>query len=344
MSDAPFEAMVSSMAEGAVAVDASLHVRLINPAAQQLFRVPALAQSAPPLLEVIRHAELHQLLERVIVTGRADTRELTLFSPEERVVRAQAVSYEDGPGRRGALVVFSDLTEIRKLERLRRDFVANVSHELRTPVTAIQAALETLQAGAAQEAQARDTFLDKIAAQANRLARLIDDLMSLSQIESGGLRFRFDAIALEPLWREVIGALQPQADRRRVTIRLLWPPDFPTVRGDRERLHQVAQNLLDNAIKFNREGGEVTISAVADARSVTLAVSDTGIGIPQDDLSRIFERFYRVEKGRARTTGGTGLGLAIVKHLVEAHAGTIRAESHPGRGSTFHITLPRSAP
>lgn len=342
MSTVPFEAIVSSMAEGVVAVDAAGRVRFINPAARELFRITVAVTPGQPLLEVIRHAELSQLLQHVLSTGQPETRELTIFGPDERVVRAQAVTYQEDGTRRGALAVLSDLTEIRKLERLRRDFVANVSHELRTPVTAIQTAVETLHGGAAGKPQERAKFLDKIAKQSERLARLIDDLMALSQLESGTVPLRIETVALEPIFQEVASFLQAQAERQQVKVSVQLQ-EAPSVRGDRERLHQVAQNLLDNAIKFNRQGGSVNVTATADDRTVTIAVADTGVGIPPEDILRIFERFYRVEKGRARTTGGTGLGLAIVKHLVETHAGTIRADSTPGRGSTFYVTLPRAS-
>lgn len=342
MSSVPFEAIVSSMAEGVVAVDRACAVRFINPAALAIFGVTAAVRPGRPLLEVLRHAELQQLLQRVLSTGQPETRELTLFGPEERVLRVQAVTYQHDARDGGALAVLTDLSEIRKLERLRRDFVANVSHELRTPVTAIQAAIETLQGGAAEDVKERATFLYKIATQSERLARLIDDLMALSQVESGGIEFRFERVELATIFQEAANLLQPQAQRKAVTLTIELPRDVPAVRGDRERLQQVAQNLLDNAIKFNRPDGRVTVTATADAQHVTVSVADTGVGIPPEDILRIFERFYRVEKGRARTTGGTGLGLAIVKHLVEAHAGTIRAESLPDRGSTFYITLPRA--
>ena len=340
-SDVPFEAIVSSMAEGVIAVDAKLRLQFINPAARTLLRLAVPDPSGRDLLELIRVPDLYELLQRVLATGQSETRELTVFGPTEQVLRAQAVTYRHDATHHGALVVLSDITEIRKLERLRRDFVANVSHELRTPVTAIQAALETLQSGAEQEPQERAKFLSKMTAQTGRLGRLIDDLMALSQVESGGLAFHFETVSLEPLVQELLSHWQAPAARQHVTLTLQLPRDLPPVRADREQLHQVMDNLLDNAIKFNRPSGTVTITATTAVQTVTIAVADTGIGIPPEDILRIFERFYRVEKGRARTTGGTGLGLAIVKHLVEAHHGTIRAESTPNRGSTFYVTLPR---
>src|SRR3989338_6239480 len=202
MTDVPFEAIVSSMAEGVVAVDHAGRVQFINPAARRMFRITAPVTPGQPLLEIIRHAELHQLLQRVLSTGQSAAGDITLFGPDERVLRAQAVTYRHDDARRGALAVLSDLTEIRKLERLRRAFVANVSHELRTPVTAIQAAVETLQGGAADDAEARRAFLDKVAAQSERLARLIDDLMALSQLESGAVPLRMETVALEPVFHE----------------------------------------------------------------------------------------------------------------------------------------------
>ncbi|MCX5794218.1 MAG: ATP-binding protein [Elusimicrobia bacterium] len=236
--------------------------------------------------------------------------------------------------------VQKDLAALRRSETVRKDFTANVSHELRTPLAAIKAFAETLRGGAAEDPDHRMEFLEEIERNADRMTRLVDDLLTLSALDSGARPPAAESVDLMRLAAEVTATLKPLAGRKELGLRLEPFRDVPPVRGDRGQLKQVLTNLLDNAIKFTPEKGLVRVSAACAEGRVTVAVQDTGIGIPAEDLPRIFERFYRVDKARSRELGGTGLGLAIVKHIVEAHGGSVAVESRPGEGSTFRVSLP----
>jgi two-component system phosphate regulon sensor histidine kinase PhoR len=246
---------------------------------------------------------------------------------------------------RGAVLVLHDTSDLRRLERLRQDFVANVSHELKTPLSVIKAHIETLVDGAVEDAQHRGRFLEQIARQADRLHALILDLLSLARIESGSELYSFQNLSLESVINTCLERHQPRAEARHQTL-LLTTPDAPAVEvwADEEALDQILENLLDNALKYTPEGGQIRIGwHVRDAQAC-IEVSDTGIGIPESDLPRIFERFYRVDKARSREMGGTGLGLSIVKHLAGAMHGTVRATSRVGEGTTFLVCLPLARP
>jgi two-component system phosphate regulon sensor histidine kinase PhoR len=248
------------------------------------------------------------------------------------------------PGGTSLVLVAQDVTEVRRLERMRREFVANVSHELKTPLTSIKGLLETLLSGALEDPANNRRFVTIIDEDASRLGRLIDDLLELSQIESKAGALRLQPVPLRPLLDALLQAFRPQLDARQVTVRVDVDGDFPPVEADPDRLRQILSNLIDNAIKFNAPRGTVTIRASRDNGMARIAVTDTGLGIPAGDLPRVFERFYRVDKARSRELGGTGLGLAIVKHLVELHRGRVMVESRLGQGSTFTVFLPLAGP
>lgn len=234
----------------------------------------------------------------------------------------------------------SDIEKLRKLERVRSEFLANVSHELRTPIFSIQGFLETLLDGAVDDPHVNREFLEKAHHHANRLNALLSDLIEISRIESGDMKMSFRYFALSDFLRQVVDEMQPQAAGKSLTLELARPlPDGETVYGDRERLKQVMINLIDNAIKYTEPGGSITVRTSREARGVAIHVQDTGCGIAREHQARIFERFYRVDRDRSREVGGTGLGLAIVKHIVEAHGGTIRVESEEGKGTIFTYTL-----
>src|SRR3990170_3464985 len=242
---------------------------------------------------------------------------------------------------RGVVMVLHDITELRRLEQVRTEFVANVSHELRTPLTAIHGYLETLLGGALEERDNARRFLEIVFRQTERLGRLLDDLTDLSNIELGRIALRLEPVRLPGGGGSVLAIIAPKAEAGRVALASELAPGLGPVSADRDRLAQVLINLVDNAVKYTPEGGRVTVSArpAADGR-VEVVVADTGVGIPPADLPRITERFYRVDKARSRELGGTGLGLAIVKHLVLAHAGELAIESTPGRGTTVRVALP----
>jgi two-component system phosphate regulon sensor histidine kinase PhoR len=238
------------------------------------------------------------------------------------------------------VLVLHDISELRRLERVRRDFVANVSHEFKTPLTAIQGFAETLLGGALDDTANRKRFVEIIRDHSARLARLTDDLLKLSLIEAGKLELEFRPVKVAGLLDSCLETTRLKAAQKQLTLSVECPASLPAVRGDARRLAEVLQNILDNAVQYTAEGGTISIRARAEDHLVRIAVSDTGIGIPRDEQQRIFERFYRVDAARSREAGGTGLGLSIAKHLVEAHGGRIEVESEVGQGSTFSVLLP----
>ncbi|MFA6028920.1 MAG: ATP-binding protein [Elusimicrobiota bacterium] len=333
------QATLAHMAEGVAVVDAEGRLREVNPAMEALFGLEAARARGVPLIEVLRHGELKTLLDRAAAGTAPVSGELTVFTPEERVFEAHATPILENGRPHGTVLVLHDITRLRRLEEMRRDFVANVSHELRTPLASIKGFAETLRRGALEDAEHRLEFVGTIETQADRLTRLVDDLLELASVESGRRPLRLERVELGTFARDVAASLAPLAEKRRVRVEVAADAGL-AVKADPSALRLLLQNLLDNAIKYNREGGEVRVSASREGASVDLCVSDTGLGIPAADLPRVFERFYRVDKARSRELGGTGLGLAIVKHLAEAHGGRVRAESVEGSGSSFHAVLP----
>jgi len=335
--------ILDGMQEGVLLLDKDGKVALMNPSLREmlLLRADVIGQ---PLLEVVRHAELKELLDRARTTRKTCSGEVELggLKPRRLLVRGTAfVPTGAGAGDHagGLLAVFFDVTDIRRLESLRRDFVANVSHELRTPVTAILSAAETMDSALAKDPEAAKRFLGIIERNAARLQRLIEDLLDLSRIESRELRLRPERFAFEPFATHLLGMFRERADKRRITLKLEAAKTID-LDVDRRALEQVLTNLVDNAVKYCPEGSTVALHAErADAR-VRLRVEDNGSGIEEKHLSRLFERFYRVDTGRSREMGGTGLGLSIVKHLVEAMGGTIEVRSTVGKGTTFEVVLP----
>jgi two-component system phosphate regulon sensor histidine kinase PhoR len=318
-----------------MAVAPDRKVTLCNDAmASVLNSAPATAVGRP-LWEVLRHREITEAVDRVLSGGPEELREVSFPLPTETVWRFRA-----RPLAAGALLTFTDLTNIRRLETVRKDFVANVSHELKTPLTSLRAALETLLDGALEDpAHGRD-FLSTALEQVERLQRLIEDLLVLSRLERGGRASGEARSALQPAARRILDALRPLAEKAGVAVDSRLPEAPCSLPVSEDELDQILTNLLDNAIKFNHSGGRVTLAARIQKNAVEIEVSDTGVGIPPEDQPRIFERFYRVDKARSREVGGTGLGLAIVKHVVENRRGSVRLESAPGRGSIFTVTLP----
>jgi two-component system phosphate regulon sensor histidine kinase PhoR len=239
----------------------------------------------------------------------------------------------------GAVVVLHDVSELRRLERVRQDFVANVSHEFKTPLTAIQGFAETLLAGALEDPGSNRRFLQIIRDHAVRLARLTDDLLKLARIEAGKLEVEFVPVRLAEMIEGCAETTLLKATRKQITLEIDVAPGLPAVRGDAGLLREVLQNLLDNAIQYTSPGGHIRVTAVAGPREAVVSVADTGIGIPLAEQERIFERFYRVDAARSREEGGTGLGLSIAKHIVEAHGGRLWVESEVGRGSKFSFSI-----
>jgi two-component system phosphate regulon sensor histidine kinase PhoR len=336
-------AILDSMVEGVVAVDARGRVLLTNPASRAIFTLGREPLEGRPLLEVVRQKELLDLAAAVQdqPPGERVRRELDLGPPVSRILDAQAVAVSFAPHGRGTLLVLHDVTEVRRLERVKTEFVANVSHELRTPLTAIRGYLETLLGGALDEEAHARRFLEIAHVHAERLGRLVDDLLELSNIETGRIVLVPVELTLHEMAAGILAIFERPAARKGVALVNQVPPDL-RVRADRDRLAQILVNLVDNAVKYTPAGGTVTLGAVPTAAGpVEFRVADTGIGIPSTDLPRLTERFYRVDKARSRELGGTGLGLAIVKHLVQAHGGTLAIDSELGKGTTVRFALPR---
>lgn len=348
------EGILHGMAEGVLAVGPDERLLLMNPAARAIGGISPTLGPGTPLVEAIRDPQLQSLVRTVLASGSPSTQDVTLYAPAERHLTVRVTTCAcppaDGawrglhsprpPAGRCALLVLHDVTEHRRLEQVRRDFVANVSHELKTPLTAIQGAVETLLDGALGDPAHARPFVASIAEEAARLRRLVEDLLTLAQVETRAATPAREPIPLGAFLEEEIARHRTLADAHQVSLALKGPAARLSVTADRRQLSQAVGNLLDNAIKYNHPGGRVVVRASEQGDRLRLDVEDTGVGIPPDDLPRIFERFYRVDKGRSRETGGTGLGLSIVKHVAEAHGGAVTVESRLGRGSCFTLTLP----
>src|SRR5436309_6295187 len=335
-------AILDGMVEGVIAVDVHESFLLMNGRARAMFSVGPGRGDGKPLPEVIRNADLHELFRATRAAGREAPlrRELRLGHPVARMLEITAVPLRLGAGESGAVMVLHDITALRRLERVRTEFVANVSHELRTPLTAIQGYLETLLGGALHERANARRFLEIAFRHTERLGRLLNDLPDLSNIELGKVSLRLARVRFAEVLGSVLDIVRPKAESGRVGLIADVEPADLAVHADHDRLAQILINLVDNAVKYTPEGGWVTVRArpVAGAR-VEVRVRDTGVGIPRADLPRITERFYRVDKARSRELGGTGLGLAIVKHLVLAHGGELEITSEEGEGTTVRFTL-----
>ena len=332
-------AVFAGMIEGVLVTDANARVVMVNPSLRELFGMRDEVAGRTPI-EAVRSEELHRAIHEVLAGGRPGARTIEILGPPERTldVRFSVLRGDDGAGIRGLVAVFHDVTEIRRLEHVRRDFVSNASHELKTPVAAILGASETLSGGALRDEAAGPRFVDLIARNAARLAALVEDLLDLSRLEA---REGADALRSVDTAEALTRAATTHRDAaaaKRITL-TVESASAGAVRGDSALLDRALTNLVQNAVRYTPEGGRVVLRGKRIADRVRIEVEDTGIGIPSNALSRIFERFYRVDPARSRELGGTGLGLAIVKHAVETMGGEVSVESTPGKGSTFAVTL-----
>ncbi len=339
--DTQQEAVLGSMIEGVLAIDGRRRILGINRAAADLLDVEAEQAAGRPLQDVIRNPDLRRFALTAIDCREPVEDDLLLRGIRDRTIRLRGTALRDASGDGGAVIVLNDVTEVQRLENVRRDFVANVSHELKTPVASIKGFVETLLDGALDDRNDARRFLGIVARQADRLAAIIEDLLALSRIEQSETSGKLP-LDLQPLAGILITAsddCRPRAVERSIRLEVDCPPDLiVTVNGP--LLEQAVINLVDNAIKYSEAGKAVWLSADNDATGPAIRVRDEGCGIAAEHLPRLFERFYRVDKARSRVLGGTGLGLSIVKHIVQAHAGTIVVESTPGVGTTFTIRLP----
>jgi two-component system phosphate regulon sensor histidine kinase PhoR len=327
--------VLSRMADGAIITDGAEQVRLINPAAAGLLGTTESEAVGRSFAQVVRHHKIIDLWRRS--RERGEQLEETVEMYRQDVFLRAIVTPLDEEGMEGSLTILQDLTRIRRLETVRRDFVSNLSHELRTPLASLKALVETLQNGALEDPKAAMRFLNSVETEVDALTQMVQELLDLSRIESGQVPPHLVPANVNDLLLQPAERLRPQAERAGLTLSLNLPPDLPRVLADVERMQQVVINLLHNAIKFTPPGGQVTVSAVVAGDEVVMSVRDTGVGIAAENLDRIFERFYKAD--RARSGGGTGLGLAIAKHIVQAHGGRIWAESVEGKGSAFYFSL-----
>ncbi len=353
-------AILESMAEGVAVVGVDERVVFSNAAFAQIIgwgtnplanggatQGEASSAQAPGqgrmLVELVRQSELLGLVKRALAERQRVESEVTVgtLRPRTFAVTAAPVRGGEASGEPiGAVLVLHDISELRRLERVRQDFVANVSHEFKTPLTAIRGFAETLLAGALDDAENRKRFVEIIQEHAERLTRLTDDLLRLSKIEAGQMELQLHSLNAADLVALCVETARFSSQRKQLTIEVNCPPALPAVRGDAGRLRDALQNLLDNAVQYTPPGGHILVSAAVSDGEMIFSVADDGIGIPQAEQERIFERFYRVDEGRSREVGGTGLGLSIARHIVEAHGGRIWVESTLGEGSRFHFSAP----
>ncbi len=332
-------AILASMVEGVIAVDRDERIVHMNAAAGEILGTAPDASGGKHVWEVTRLLEVTETIAKALETAAGVTAEATLAG--DRVVEMQAAPLRDAEGRlSGAVVVLHDVTRLRRLETVRRDFVANVSHELKTPLTAIQGLVETLLDDEAMDEATRRRFLVKLKDQAGRLSALTADLLALSRLESGDEALELKADDVRRPVDEAVREFGVPSEQKGVTLTATLPDSPVVVLCQLEAMRQLVDNLLDNAVKYTPEGGRIEVRLTSEDREAVLEVADAGIGIEPRDQQRIFERFYRVDKARSRELGGTGLGLSIVKHITEAHGGSVTVESAPGLGSTFRVRLP----
>ncbi len=337
------ESILTQMSDALLILDPSGNLALVNPSAARIFGVSAADAIGRHPIEVFHHFELDALMRRV-ERERAPVRsEIEVHYPDHRVLRVQANPVVGPQGAFvGSVIVAQDITDLRRTDQIRQEFVANVSHELRTPLASLRALAETLRDGAAADPEAGPRFLAHMIAELDRLTLLVSDLLDLSAIESGSARLDMDLVAIEDVANDVLAKFQLVAERRRITLRADGLAGLPPVWGDESRLAQALANLVDNAVKYSDDGGMVTVTGQDRGDLVAVSVTDTGAGIPAEHLPRIFERFYRVDRSRSRARGGTGLGLSIVKHIATSHGGRVDVQSTEGRGSCFTLLLPRA--
>ncbi len=337
------ETILGAMSEGVIVVSNSGNILLINNAAKEMFQIDK-APKSRPYWEVIRNKGLQNLISKSQEKNETIKEEISIIYPEERFYLANVESINSASNE--TIIVIFDITEFKKLERIKADFIANVSHELRTPLTSMKGYLETLIDEAYENAVERNNFLNVIDKNTNRLISLVSDLLILSELEGKGLinsaedKNEFDQIDVKEAIFHSVVSLESKFNKKNINEKIEVKDNLPLIRGDKFLIEQMLTNLIDNAVKYTPDNGNVIVRAFTTDKIITIEIEDSGIGIPKDHQDRIFERFYRVDKDRSRKMGGTGLGLSIVKHTVLQHNGTISIDSEEQKGTKFTIKLP----
>lgn len=335
--------ILENMSEGVIAVDTNRGIVIANASSRGILGLGEKQIQGKTLLEVIQNAKIDEMAETVARDGSNLSAEIEFFNGERKMLKVNVAGIRNPHGMIRTILVFHDVTQLRRLEKTRQEFVANVSHELRTPLTSIKGFIETLLAGDLKNEGQTKRFLEMMEEDASRLTRLINDLLEMSKIESNKVPLRLESLDLSVEIQKVLTTLMPEITARNILVRQEDLKGMPQVMADRDRLKQVLVNLIENAIKFNQDHGEIRFGHKLRGDQIEISVKDTGIGIPEDAVPRVFERFYRVDKARSREMGGTGLGLSIVKHIVEAHGGQVSCHNRPGEGSCFSFSLPLSS-
>ena len=333
-----FRSILNSMAEGVVVVDRDTRIISLNPAAEKIFQAAQREAQEKLFLETFRNNDIAEVINVVLEKGELVSREMELVWPLKKVFMINASPILENDNVAGCLLVIHDISEIRSLEKVRADFIANASHELKTPLTSIKGFVETLRGGALEDKEVSRDFLRIIAEHSERMDKLINDLLHLTRLESKEAALEKKGLDLSRLVGGAIADFQGQLRKKNITVKNDLPQPCPAF-AEQDKMEQVFANLLDNAIKYNKDGGWVKIYSQDIREGIRVTVEDSGYGIPARDIPRIFERFYRVDKARSRELGGTGLGLAIVKHIIELHGGCVGVESTEGLGSKFWFTL-----
>jgi two-component system, OmpR family, phosphate regulon sensor histidine kinase PhoR len=332
--------ILSHMNEGVIAIDRRKQYVMANPAAETIFGFSSSMAHGKGLIEITRHPQIERLVDQAFQERQTASLEIQVSGKARKTLYVNVIVLESHIRDIGGILVFHDTTELRRLENIRKEFVANVSHELRTPLTSIKGFIETLLGGALKDPATSERFLKIVSEETDRLGRLVEDILTLGEIEQGAALVKKESIDLASDLPEILERFKSQLLEKKIAVENRISGGSLLLSGDRDKIHQVFINLIDNAIKFNKPEGKIVLSADQKPEGVTITIEDTGIGIPQEAQARIFERFFRVDKARSKEMGGTGLGLAIVKHIMEAHGGRATCQSTPGQGSRFSVFFP----
>jgi two-component system, OmpR family, phosphate regulon sensor histidine kinase PhoR len=339
------EAILSSVVNGIIAVDSHENILFINPMALKMLNITEVDIVGKHLLQVIRNNKIDNMIKSILENRRFEENEITVSYLEEKTFRlySNAIKHPGSDEIIGIIIIIQDVTEIKRLEKMRSEFVANVSHELKTPLTSIKGFVETLKLGAIEDNEATIRFLNIIEDEPDRLNRLITDILSLSELETKKTKPRLELINTTDKIMEIVSMLQNQAGKKNISLKTNIAADVSTLKGDSDQFKQMLINLIDNAVKYTTEGGVVEVAAYNSESNVVIRIKDNGIGIPKEHIPRLFERFYRVDKARSRNVGGTGLGLAIVKYIAMQFESKIEVQSEVSKGTEFILTIPTKA-